>query len=240
MNGGNYHVSVTQIMETEKKLKLLSLLKLNSSKCGQFNLKEISVQFTDYVEPVIECQFEEQVLESTLSVSVTDEVIKVLIFISDYVAKSVSTSIKCCLCMKYIMLDNVLDVDLGKSSNYSYLAEISRGGLKWPTEFLVTLSKVVFKIFQTLISEAYEENVLTFKNHKSLLMYLSQCKLADMCCNLYEKCSCGVPLLELFQKCINVLCNIFINNYCKVRSERIVSGKIKSKAAKRKLLTLKK
>lgn len=47
LSGSHYHVSVTQVLESEKKLKILSSLKLKSSKFGSFNLKDFSVSITD-------------------------------------------------------------------------------------------------------------------------------------------------------------------------------------------------
>jgi hypothetical protein len=40
MSGGNYHISVMQVLESERKLKMLSVLKLKSSNKGEFSLKE--------------------------------------------------------------------------------------------------------------------------------------------------------------------------------------------------------
>lgn len=38
MSGANYHVSVQEILESERRLKLISLLKLKSHQCGEFTL----------------------------------------------------------------------------------------------------------------------------------------------------------------------------------------------------------
>jgi hypothetical protein len=40
MSGANYHISVTQVLESERKLKMISLLNLKSAKNGVFHLKE--------------------------------------------------------------------------------------------------------------------------------------------------------------------------------------------------------
>lgn len=40
MSGGNYHISVMQVLESERKLKMLSVLKLKSATTGVFSLKE--------------------------------------------------------------------------------------------------------------------------------------------------------------------------------------------------------
>ena len=38
MSGGNYNASVRQVMESEQKLKLVSILHLKSAKCEEFSL----------------------------------------------------------------------------------------------------------------------------------------------------------------------------------------------------------
>lgn len=40
MSGASYHISVTQVLESERKLKMISLLNLKSAKNGVFHLKE--------------------------------------------------------------------------------------------------------------------------------------------------------------------------------------------------------
>ena len=44
LSGSNYNVTVTQVLENEKKLKLLSLLHLNS-KHGNFQIKDLKCDF---------------------------------------------------------------------------------------------------------------------------------------------------------------------------------------------------
>lgn len=42
MSGCNYHISLAQILESERKLKVMSLLKLRSEKYGDFEIKDFS------------------------------------------------------------------------------------------------------------------------------------------------------------------------------------------------------
>jgi hypothetical protein len=48
MSGSHFHVSITQILESEKKINvLISLLKLKPAKFGTFSLKDFSVDDRD-------------------------------------------------------------------------------------------------------------------------------------------------------------------------------------------------
>nr|CAD7457768.1 unnamed protein product [Timema tahoe] len=44
MSGGNYHISVTEILESERKIKAISLLKIQSYKAGEFSIKDLSLE----------------------------------------------------------------------------------------------------------------------------------------------------------------------------------------------------
>nr|CAD7256788.1 unnamed protein product [Timema shepardi] len=44
MSGGNYLISVTEILESERKIKAISLLKIQSYKAGEFSIKDLSLE----------------------------------------------------------------------------------------------------------------------------------------------------------------------------------------------------
>jgi len=41
------------------------------------------------------------------------------------------------------------------SDDYQYLSDISRGGLKWPTDFLVEVVTQVFIVFRIIVSKEW-------------------------------------------------------------------------------------
>lgn len=71
MSGGNYHITLTELLESEKKLKAVSLLKLKSSQAGEFSIKQLCLEnsgenelFTDELEDesaLLDCNVEDDV-----------------------------------------------------------------------------------------------------------------------------------------------------------------------------------
>lgn len=71
MSGGNYHIILTELLESEKKLKAVSLLKLKSSQAGEFSIKQLCLEnsgenelFTDECEDesaLLDCNVEDDV-----------------------------------------------------------------------------------------------------------------------------------------------------------------------------------
>ncbi|XP_054713596.1 uncharacterized protein LOC129223056 [Uloborus diversus] len=57
MHGGNYNISVDQIMKAEKRLRLKSLIEMHSSKFGNFKLKNFLIEFSD-VHEIDDCDID--------------------------------------------------------------------------------------------------------------------------------------------------------------------------------------
>jgi hypothetical protein len=114
------------------------------------------------------------------------------------------------------------------SANFSYLAEIDRGGLRWPTDFLLEVVTQVFVVIQALISKDFETKFLAVNNQKSLLRSLSMERLIE-CGTVVGECSCGVQMTDLAKMCLSYIVNICLNNYCKRAADRTHLSKTKSK-----------
>jgi hypothetical protein len=101
-----------------------------------------------------------------------------------------------------------------------YLDDLDRGALKVPTDFLVEILVRMFKIFQVLISDIYEDIFLVASSQKDTL-----CKLSlENCEDIYLECNC--PNSEQIKtKCI------LLGNYRKKKSD------LQSQSNKRKLNT---
>ena len=131
------------------------------------------------------------------------------------------------------MYDNNLKFDLS-SSDYSYLSEIDRGGLKWPKDFLLEIVTQAFVVFKIVVSKECETKFLTVGSQKNVLtlLIIEQLKKSGA---VDGECTCGTTMLSLAQMSLSYVANIFLNNYCKKEADKISAGKQK---AKRKLKTL--
>jgi hypothetical protein len=123
-------------------------------------------------------------------VAISDAETAALVFLAGYDGFKVQRKISCDMCKAELLCDNTLHYDISKT-NFAYLAEIDRGGLRWPTDFLLEVVTQVFVVFQALTSKDYENKFLTVSNQRSLLRILSTERLIE-CGVVVGECSCGV------------------------------------------------
>ena len=238
LSGTNYHISVQEMKESEKKLTLLSLLHAVSASHGKISL-------TDFISNCGESVGDSKVqldvsgnfagiFDMCDNIVVTESESKSLAFIAGYVGlKVVSNISNCDLCKSELLTDQHLQVDLPEDQT-SYLVDLDRGGLKWPSGLLVEVVTQMFLAFRCVISTQYESKFLSLGSHRSVIINLFQDRLTS--CGLLDgECICGKPMRDLLELPMRTVANIFLNNYCK----RAVDNRVKSKdKGTRKLSTL--
>lgn len=225
--GSNYHVSVQQILEGEKKLKLVSVLKLVSASQGTLSIKSFTAPLTEAAADQNMAadhtqQFEGLSGDAVESVQVTDEQQKALVFVAGYAASKVVKKIQCPECQGQLCLNKQLQVEVTNDC-YTYLSALDRGGLTWPSDQAVDILTTVYKMFQLLIgSKETEEKFLQCGNQRKVLTDLAVRKLAEL--QLNNKCeSCGTVVFELVRQCVKPAVNILLNNYSKNFSDKATS-----------------
>lgn len=240
MAGTNYHVSVREVKESEKRLTIMSMLHVISASKGKISFTEFIEQCTDSVSggSTLEniCTKFPDLFDMCDTMGVEDSEAKSLIFISGYVAfKVVTSKVDCDLCKSELITDQHLLMDTTDEQN-SYLTSIDRGGLKWPTEFLVECVSQMLLVFKCVISEKFEALFLSLSNHKSVLIELFKERL-NGCCMLEGKCVCGVTISCLMTHTTQIVANIFLNNYSKRSADKEAITKDKCKFRKLSTLT---
>jgi hypothetical protein len=180
------------------------------------------------------------ITECDTSVCISEAESKSLIFIAGFVAyKLVTNNIICELCQNELVTEHAMEVNIDCNEQYSYLNDLDRGGLKWPTDLLVEVVMQVFFVFNCLVSEKYEPKFLALLNsQKSVLLRLSMERMNTLSLLDGIDCVCGVTANSLFESAAGVVANILLNNYCKRSTDKqnLLKGHIG--AAKRKLKTL--
>lgn len=232
MSGGNYNLSVQQVVESENKLKIVNLLSLKSSKSNVLHITDLS---TSSVEEE-ECSGNSLDMFSGIHDDVTDlelshTDLKVLIYISGYVAHTIQKRNNCSQCVAKISSKNILDVEIEENSQYT--KHLNRGGLKWPTDFTLHVCTSTFKMFQVLMS-TFEKEYVILTNHRAVLMSLTMQYLKDTV-DLCKTCMCGTSNEQLVVQALRSTANILLNNYAKnVNDNNLYTAKAK----KRKMSTL--
>jgi hypothetical protein len=241
LSGTNYNVSVQELKESEKKLKIVSMLHVVSASRGSITMK-------DFITPVATNTFcnEIDIVDSVAcllpaladcdNVEISESECQSLVFIAGYVGhKLLRNKISCDLCQNELVCERSLQYDLG-TDEYSYLFDIDRGGLKWPTDLLLEIVTQAFLVFRTVISKDYESKFLSVGNQKAALKQLIVERLQN-CGAVVGECTCGTTILKLAEQSLSTITNILLNNYCKHAADKTIADK-QSNKAKRKLSTL--
>mgnify|MGYP000566096629 CR=1 FL=1 len=155
----------------------------------------------------------------------------ILIHVSGYIARSLSRKLKCDQCSLQLCTSKELFLE-DPSKACEYVNLLDRGGLKWPTEFVLTLATNTYLIFQKLIVD-FEDSFIKVTYHKRVLL---KCSLEFNLLNFEEEfCSCKKALSEVMRLCLQTMCNILLNNYVKSKNNNQPK---KNESSKRKISTL--
>ena len=188
-HGGNYYVSVRQVFEAEKKIKVSTLLKYHD-----FKLKDMQV--------LDDTEKEEQEAQNLLSFPVStlpdiscfcSEDRNIILYVSGYVSFSLSKSLKCSDCKNHIneekILEIICDSDVFNESDL-FLTELrNRGGLKYPSAFVFTQSSIAYYVFGLIKEDNFYVKNIYYSRHvsSSLSLLVIHCLLSStMYCNSLE------------------------------------------------------
>ncbi|KAJ4446704.1 hypothetical protein ANN_13401 [Periplaneta americana] len=229
MSGGNYNVSAEQVLESERKLKLCTVLRMKSASLGELSItpfvsacSDMNTRAVQTVPDSVLNKFD-GALEHLHTVEIDRSTQEILICIGGYVAHSVLNSLgsnteKCVSCVS--TLSTARDLIIENNTKFSYFDALNRGGLKCPSDFVVSLCTLVYKLFNILLSETFENDFLQLNCQRKLVINLTMAVFELNTTDFDVMCKCEMTLRKLAVKCTKVLANIFINNYCKVQNEK--------------------
>ena len=236
MCGGNRLVSVQEIKESEKRLKIKSLLKLHSSSIA-ISVKEYLFEFCG--SPDNTKISEEDQLIATFpynQVQFDETQLPVLLYVAGYAAKKTSAKINCISCKQLLVDESCekLEVDIDKSI-IAYFEELNRGGLTYPSSTLLHAFQASHAIFNICISEDFEKVFLKLSNPKYFLLQanLHYWENFDLFSSITTCSLCLKQNSTILIQCVSVLANIMLNNYSKAKSDNIrYTAVIAKRAAK--------
>lgn len=229
MSGSNFHVSVQQVLEGERKLKLMSVLKLVSASKGNLALKDVTgplEEVKQQSEAVTDDEFNQftHVLPESEHVQLENEVVKGLVFVAGYCAFKILPKFPCEACKRELSTGDKLQLE-GTDETKTYLAAIDRGGLTWPSDLLVQICTGSYTIFQSIINNVQLEHAfLRCNNQRKLLLQLLNQHFKDIgLCETSCK-TCGRDQFTIITKCCKPVVNIFLNNYSKKFNDKTSTG----------------
>ena len=159
MCGGNRLVSVQEIKECERKLKINSLLRLHSP-FFTISVKKYLLEFSNSVESTTLSKGNQNFIEEFPydQVACDETQLPVLLYLAGYAAKKVTSRLSCGGC-KQLLVDEsgeVLQVDIDNSV-LTYFQELNRGGLTYPSTILLHVFQAAHALFIICISKNYEK-----------------------------------------------------------------------------------
>ncbi|XP_077484882.1 uncharacterized protein LOC144094883 [Amblyomma americanum] len=218
--GSQYHISVRQLYECEKKLRLQKLL--------TFPREE--TEFEDVSEDLVPCNFSVAVSDDDITHAHSD--MDAIVYIAGYAAHAALKKLSCSACFSTLVIEN-REIE---AENTAMIANLSRGGLKFPQPCTVHMVLMTKLVAEKLSFGATAEDFLSCRNQRGVVISQTISLLDE---HDIETCENGHTAQTLLRLVVRVATNVVLNNFCKLRNDAIQDN-AQQKAAARKAATLKK
>lgn len=229
-SGGQYHISIRQLYESEKRLRIQSLLTLSSRTFGNISITRFSENFDDSHEEQKQRDnsFNPEIHLVDSDFQKVQHEMSVITYLAGYCCYTILKNIKCDICKSGLVYDQQLVVE----ENYNLINNLSRGGLSFPKDTAVRVVLISYILFNKLL-EKYEDEFLSIHDKRDFVInfIFNYWQLHES--ENYSLNICGTHKHETILKLIvKSTTNTLLKNYCGKTNDRL--GKTK----KRKLDTV--
>lgn len=237
LSGANYFISIRQLMESNKKIKTISLLKFS-----QISLQEIDdviMNQADLIDNDSTISLQEVAEDMTITMTMEPDQsdLIVIYYVSGACARSVFRTHKCESCKETLVKDKrAHEFNCEDTQEISqFLKNIDRGGLNEPCDHTFQLCIVAWKIFYEITSSfELRTKFLNSSNQRSLFCYL----VSEAISNQFDMfignthCTNGHDIVRsLSRSFFNCLAKNFVNNGIQ-SSDETRNGKLERKTKK--------
>ena len=233
----NYLVSVVEVLQNEKKLRMKNLLKLYSSSKGTIPIKDFLMEFGEPSNSDCDNNFIASFPHNTVTVKVDEENLPPLLYTTGYVAKKMIDKLSYNECkMLFGNKSQPLDLELNRE-HQQYIQCLDRGGLMYPSNILLMIMQCSYSIFNMCISAGLEVNFLRVINQRQTLLGVIEKYLTanDDFIGIYHVCEvCDETFLVHLMKALKCFINVLLNNYTKNSTDKLGSMKQSRKVSKLK------
>ena len=226
--GGNYDVSLRQIYECEKKIRLMSVLNLKL-KGKEVNLTNFSIDWEEYFDnknlndiPIL-ISFEEW--ENAM------EYLPVITYIAGYCCYSTAKKLQCDECKERIT-NNIGEVEAIENN---LISRMTRGGLLYPCSDIVQMVMVNYIIVNKLAETAEFQSAMS---QRQLVLDSTMSALESEELNSFffrDNCKKDHETIKVAKFILWASTNILLNNLCFKNNDKLVQDK---RSKKRKLQTV--
>ena len=152
-------------MQSERKLRIIGLMKLHTKSSSDINVKTFLAKFIEVKKDKQDLNFIGYFPFDDIDVTTSDE-LSALFRVAGYVAKKYMARMECIPCKQKLPID--LEVS---NDSLTYFNTINRDGLTYPSIFLFHTAQCVYNIFNICISK-HEPAYLGVENQKQTLLGL--------------------------------------------------------------------
>lgn len=234
MAGGQYNISIRQLYESEKKLRIQSLMSLKSTCFGPVKIDSFYDNDEGNETDNTTCVTENQLGWFNPIISITEhdianvkEEMPVIAYLGGYCCYILLKKSKCDICKENLTFKDDLQID----DNHTLIKNLTRGCLKFPKDYISNIVLYEYIIFNKILENS-EEDFLAIHNKKTFLAtttleYLKNNNFLGS----FPKCQMHNSETNV-KIIINSVTNTLLKNYCGKKNDRIGKGN------KRKLDTL--
>lgn len=221
LSGAQYHISIRQVFESERKLRLQHILELPEMEAAA---DAVAVNDAALEEFDIEVTDEDYDAKAANLPAIT--------YVAGYCAHAAFKKLSCMACKESLMLDDDIEVEGGE-----LIKSMTRGGLKFPQPAVVNAVVTAEIVLDKLRSEEHATKFHAVPNQKEALSALTHDVIND---NVdFDMCENGHNPQLVMHYVLSAAANTLLNNLCKRKNDQLVAEKA-AKEKEQKLKTLKK
>lgn len=218
--GAQYHISIRQVYESERKLRLQNILEL-----PEMETATAAVAVNDDVLD----SFDIEVAEDDYQKKAPN--LHATTYVAGYCAHAAFKKLSCMSCKGNLMLEDNIKLEGGE-----LVQAMTRGGLKFPQPAITNAVLTAEIVLNKLRSEQHAAQFHALPNQKEALLALTHDLITDSID--FDVCENGHTPRVVMHHVLSAAANTLLSNFCKRKNDQLVAEKA-AKEKERKLKTLK-
>lgn len=205
MSGGNFYISVKQVLESERKIKLVSLLKNSGISLNSITEVQVTTDFNP-VQPIDLSDFPE--------IDICESELQVIFYVSGYCASKLISHVKCDDCLRFLISNSTMAQIVQPTLFFDIL---NRGRLKCPGNELFIVCCKAYEIFCRIKKSVQFHIFLRLTSPRDTFVATVVTNLE----NVPIFCSSNHDVTQIWNKCIVIFFNCLARNF--LRSKKLNS-----------------
>jgi len=176
LSGANYYISTKQALDSDRKIRAVSLLKFSNISLNDIdNAIQSSNSDTQTYSTNYDSVADQLNDKLSFSYFPSASELNIIYYVSGYIARSVCRKTRCDHCSEALSnSDDLPAMDFNDVMPYAartFFDSVNRGGLKTPTEFVFTLTVHCWRVYEEMLAKSdLMSQFLATENH-SILFY---------------------------------------------------------------------